>query len=289
MESPLTKHQWLGLGVLCAIIALFIGSIAIVDHLQSEPPATTVEIDSATMAMVSILEENSAKTYYTKAKQDTVALLLHQFDPNTADSIELLQLGFRPWMAKNVLKYRSKGGVYRSKEALRKIYGMTDELYEQIEPYIVICLPQDTLAAMPTAYRVKKDTTIDLNNCDTTDLMLLRGIGSYYARKIIRYRNELGGYVSAEQIREIREIPKETADSVIAHFIVNTDSVKQIDVNHASVERLARHPYLSFTQARAIYELRRTRFKLESLEQLAEIECISDSERVRIEPYLRAE
>ena len=101
-----------------------------------------------------ILVEDSVKTdfkdYQTKQdslykakwkktyKRDTIAIQMQVFDPNTVDSMTLLHLGFKPWQAKNMLKYRAKGGKYRKKEDLKKLYGMTDSMYLALTPYIYI-------------------------------------------------------------------------------------------------------------------------------------------------------
>ncbi len=288
MQSPLTKSQWVGACIIILIIALFIGSFRLANVMTRPQEEMTTTIDSLTISEIDILQERSKSTYYINMSSDTIAVNLHPFDPNTADSIELLQLGMKPWMARNMLRYRAKGGVWRSKESLRKVYGMTDELYAQIEPYIVIILPEDTISKRPEYIaQIKKDTILGLNSCDTTNLKYLRGIGSGYARLIVRYRQELGGYAYVEQLREIREIPEVTLDSIIPHFFVEQDSIRMIDVNKATVERMSRHPYLSFTQARAIYELRRSRFRLQSIEELFGTECLTDTDIVRLTPYLR--
>ena len=291
MTSPLTKNQWLGLGILTAIIAVFIGSIYLIDYVTVPKESEVAEVEAQTMKEIEVIQEKQRSRDYYKVKTDTVELRLHKFDPNTADSIELLQVGFRPWMVRNMQKYKEKGGRWRTKESVKKIYGMTDELYEQIEPYIEIAEAKDTVSAQQKEriFREKKDTVLNLNTCDTAELKYIKGIGDGYARRIVRYRQELGGYVSAEQLREIEEIPKETLDSIIPHFIVETDSIKVIDVNKASVSGLQRHPYLSFAQAKAIYELRRTRFKLHSIEELKELDCLTETEIERLAPYLNFE
>ncbi len=288
MTSPLTKSQWLGLGIMVAIIAVFIGSFYLIDHVASPKEEAVVEVDSVLMSRIEVVQETKRGKNIYKVKTDTVELRLHKFDPNTADSIELLEVGFRPWMVKNMQKYKEKGGRWRTKESVKKIYGMTDELYEQIEPYIEIAEVKDTVLAQTweRVYQEKKDTVFELNSCDTAELKYLRGIGGGYARRIVRYRRELGGYVKVEQLWEIKEIPKETIDSIIPHFIVNCDSVRTIDVNRASVGMLERHPYLSFSQAKAIYELRRTRFRLKGIEDLGELDCLTETEIERIAPYL---
>ena len=168
---------------------------------------------------------------------------------------------------------------------------MTDELYEQIEPYIEIVEIKDTMLVQQQEriFQEKKDTVLELNSCDTAELKYIKGIGGGYARRIVKYRKELGGYVSAEQLREIKDIPKETLDSIIPHFIVESDSIRTININHASAGMLQRHPYLSFSQAKAIYELRRTKFRLKDIDDLRVLECFTETEIERIAPYLSFE
>lgn len=70
------------------------------------------------------------------------------FDPNTADSTQLLRLGLQPWQVRNIYRYRAKGGVYRKKEDFARLYGLTVKDYRRLEPYIRISedyLPASTL------------------------------------------------------------------------------------------------------------------------------------------------
>ncbi len=285
-----TKSQWIGVAVFASIIAVFIGVFWLMDYVTKPKEVPVPEVDSIGLSKIQILEENSRKnTFHYYAQADTIPLFLHRFDPNTADSIELLQLGFRPWMVKNMLKYRAKGGKWRNKESMKKIYGVDDELYRQIEPYIDITLPADTLQTTDTTkriFQIKKDTILSLNSCDTTDLKFLPGIGSGYAKRIVNHRKLLGGFVSADQLREVEGIPMETIESIIPHFIVNTDSIQPILVNRASVERLNGHPYIDFKQAKDIYELRRTKFRLDSIGDLRQLKCLTEDDLTRLKPYL---
>ena len=70
------------------------------------------------------------------------------FDPNTADSSQLLRLGLQPWQVRNIYRYRAKGGIYRKKEDFARLYGLTVKDYRRLEPYIRISsdyLPAATL------------------------------------------------------------------------------------------------------------------------------------------------
>lgn len=242
---------------------------------------------------------------------------LFAFDPNTADSLTLLQLGLRPWQIKNMMKYRAKGGRYKQADDFRKLYGMTDSAFAALKPYIRIDstawvarrdslrqlrFERDSLRHVADSiwrdsiytarrFHVKKDTIVELNSADTTDLLYIWGIGSYVAKTIVWYRQDLGGYTSPEQIREIPALKGLGVqfDTIIPHLTAERDSVARLRVNYIGVERLQRHPYLSFTQAKAIYELRRNKFYLKSIDDLRGLNCLTDEDIRRIEPYLSFE
>ena len=143
-----------------------------------------------------------------------------------------------------------------------------------------------------TSYPIKKDTILDLNSADTTELKYLRGIGSYVAKRIVQYREKLGGYASVEQLREIDVLcryDKDSAyafkfDSVLPHLVVNTDSVHKMPVNRMSAGALSKHPYLRFDQAKAVYEQRRRKFNLKTIDDIRPL--IGDSLATKIQPYL---
>lgn len=242
---------------------------------------------------------------------------LFAFDPNTADSLTLIELGLRPWQVKNMMRYRAKGGRYRKAEDFKKLYGLTDSAFAALRPYIRIdstawvarrdslrmlrherdslkhvadSLRRDSIYSA-RGYRVKKDTVIELNNTDTAALQYIRGIGPAVARHIVRYGQQLGGYVSQEQIREIQALRdyKVPFDTIIPHLTAEKDSITRLRVNYIGVERLQRHPYLSFTQAKAIYELRRNKFYLKSIDDLRGLPCLTEEDLRRLEPYLSFE
>lgn len=224
-----------------------------------------------------------------KRKRDTIEIRLHEFNPNTADSSTLVHLGFQPWQAKNMLKYRAKGGKYRKAEDLRRLYGMTDSMYNALAPYIHI--PQDSTIinqqnSDTKKYAQKKDTILNLRTADTTELKMIRGIGSYRAKQIVKYREELGGYAHVEQIMEARGMDKAVADSILPHFFIDSVDVKKLNVNQCGIERLMRHPYIHFDQAKAIYEYRRRHIRIRTLEELHKIESLDSVFLRKIAIYL---
>jgi competence ComEA-like helix-hairpin-helix protein len=223
---------------------------------------------------------------------------MQAFDPNTSDSSTLVHLGLKKWQVSNMLKYRAKGGKYRKPEDLKKLYGMTDSLYQALAPYIQIATDTikpdstasilDSIAHKYPLYTPKKDTIINLRTADTTELKMIRGIGSYRARLIVNYRQRLGGFTSVEQLQEIPELAN-IVDSISSSFIIDSIIVDPIHVNSASIRYLARHPYLRYEQAKAIYELRRKKIRLHSAKQLESIPGLDSVTIEKLLPYLHFE
>lgn len=220
---------------------------------------------------------------------------LFAFDPNTADSTALLKLGLSRWQVVNIYKYRNRGGVYRKPSDFARLYGLTVHQYKRLEPYIRISPDYSTPASslFPTesdapvsrstacSHKLQPGENVDLNVADTTQLQLVPGIGSYFARRIVQYRDRLGGYVSVGQLDEIEDFPASAKS-----FLTVTSSPLRLDVNKLSLAQLRRHPYINYYQARAIVEYRRLRGSFQSLEDLASLPDFTPQDIQRLSPYL---
>jgi DNA uptake protein ComE-like DNA-binding protein len=134
----------------------------------------------------------------------------------------------------------------------------------------------------------KKDTVLDLNHCDTTELLFIRGIGRYTAMQIVRYRESLGGYCSPVQLTE-EPFVKCHLDTLLHHFTADPSDIRTIPVNVCSIDRLQRHPYLRYHQAKAIYTLRRRFVRLHSIDDLRSLPELTASDLDRLAPYLSFE
>ena len=193
------------------------------------------------------------------------------------------------------MRYREKGGVFRTVESFAKVYGLTTEQYETLKPYIRIgeayqpvqrdtTLHQLWVARMDSlkALKYPEGTVIDLNAADTSELKKIPGIGSAYARQIVAYRNRLGGFYSVEQLQELPFSSKEFN----AWFKVEQKEHPFILVNKWSVEHLRSHPYLNFYQSKVIVEHRKKYGKLKSLSQLSLYEEFTEKDFERLSPYI---
>ncbi len=218
---------------------------------------------------------------------------LFPFDPNTADSTQLLSLGLQPWQVRNIYKYRSRGGIYRKKEDFARLYGLTVEHYRALEPYIRISgdyLPASTLIR-DSAYRrdtlrfpqkLKPSERIVLNTADTAALKKVPGIGSGFARMIIAHGERLGGYVDVCQLDEIDGFPAESKQ----YFVVQNPNTLRLNLNTLSLSVLKCHPYIGFHRAKTIVDYRNRYGRIDSLEQLRLDKDFTPDVIERLRPYV---
>ena len=224
------------------------------------------------------------------------------FDPNTADSTQLLRLGLSAWQVRSIYRYRAKGGIFRQPADFARLYGLTLKQYRELEPYIrigadyrpaaeTIAPRHDPAAAAPIA--AGRDTTkfplklrpgqhLALNLCDTTALKRVPGIGTYYARRVVAYRERLGGYHSVTQLLEIEGFPEEA----LAYLRTDGGELRRLNVNRLTLSQLRRHPYIGYYQARAIVDHRQFKGPFTDMRQLAALPEFSPQDIDRLRPYV---
>lgn len=301
----MSKQQWIGLVIVLLMVTAVETCVYLTRKWQAAHPAPELfalqpEREQAFLGYLDSLDESerAARRAQYASRYPQPVIHLQPFDPNTADSTLLVTVGLKPWMARNLIRYRNAGKVFRRPEDLQRLYGMNDSLYSTLLPFIQIdtaalasslgmCRVVSDTDTVITAYtpRIKRDTILDLNTADTTELMLLRGVGRFTAMQIIRYRRALGGYYSTSQLYEISEIANDRIDSLLPHLYADTSLITPIDVNRASVKQLYSHPYISYKQAEQLYDLRRRKLRLHSPDELSAV--FSPDERQRLLPYLR--
>ena len=282
-----------------AVVALMAGWLAGGrDESQGEAKGVVAEADTLPSS-----GQPLSKAYYRQEEQAQAERFF--FDPNTADSTQLLRLGLQPWQVRNIYKYRAHGGIYRSKADFARLYGLTVGQYRELEPYIVIGAdyqPASTLVgshsvehwdkvhtdtaadALPRRYPLKlaEGEQIDLALADTALLQRVPGIGPYYARQIVEYRNRLGGFVSLNQLDEIDHFPQEAK----AYLLLDGSEVEKLSINELSLNDLKRHPYINYYQARAIVDHRRLHGPIVSLDDLRLLPDFTSEAIERLRPYI---
>ncbi|NCC98152.1 MAG: hypothetical protein EOL95_00410 [Bacteroidia bacterium] len=133
--------------------------------------------------------------------------------------------------------------------------------------------------------------SIELNSADTTELKSLRGIGSGFAHRIVKFRNKLGGFYCKEQLLEVYGLDENIYNLIKDEVLVDASTIKKIKVNELSIKELKSHPYISYYQALAIVNLRDANAdkKLHSADEIAISDDITGDDIERIAHYISFE
>lgn len=217
---------------------------------------------------------------------------LFRFNPNTVTHTELLALGFSHRLAGQLISYRNKGGRFRSVHDLLKLYAMDTALYNRIAPYVVI--PEaNSLVPGPGSDKTPAEVInvpFDLNLADTTQFISVRGIGRVLSKRIVKYREALGGFVDKKQLFEVYGMDSTVVRQLTEQSYIQPDfKPRAINLNQASEMELAAHPYISKAMARAIVTYRFQHGGFRSADNLYELKTIPLESLHRIKPYLSLE
>lgn len=281
------------------LLLLTAGGAAFLWYIDREslPPVEAGQAEAFRQFQLSVEEADSLRNHPGSMAASRSARLF-PFDPNHADSLTLRKLGMRPWQVSNLLKYRRKGGVWRSPDDLSRLYGLSQADFERLRPYIRIRpsdavphypasrrlpaeYPSDDRPALPRQEKYAEGTRLPLNTADTTQLKGIPGIGSYKARRITAYRERLGGFVSTAQLEELDDMPP----GLSRWFTADSVPPRRIRLNRATFKQLVRHPYLSYEQTKAIVNHIRKYGPLRSWRELRLYPEFTADDFRRLEPY----
>ena len=216
------------------------------------------------------------------------------FDPNTIDDAGWKQLGLSDYSINSLRNYQAKGGRFYHSDGIKKIYGISSELAEKIIPYVSIPTQQqnykdhaaDSYAVTENkSYARPEVKPIDINTADSLQWQSLPGIGPGYARRIVNFREKLGGFLSIDQVAETYGLPDSTFRQVKKYLTNNVGPNKNLLVNKYDYKNL-KHPYLSYAQAKAIVAYREQHGMFKSVLDLQKVMVIDEDTYAKISPYV---
>lgn len=286
------------------LCALFLTVTAILSYLflYEDKEKTSSPFSEADLKQAKYLQDEISKANNKAIKYDTVCHIskkLFPFDPNHDDSLTLSRIGLSPWQIHNMMRYREAGGIWRSVDDFRRLYGLSEKDFQKLRPYIRIAaadrkkkyipyqdysysVPQGEIPNYEHIDKMEEGQRIDANTSDTTEIKRIPGIGSYYARKIVTYRDRLGGFVNTNQIEEIEGLPAGTSRWFT---IEKQPTIKKIRINHASFKEIVRHPYISYEQTKVIVNHIRHYGPLQGWNELRLYKEFQEKDFILLEPY----
>jgi DNA uptake protein ComE-like DNA-binding protein len=253
--------------------------------------------------------KTEAGDYYDKSGPDIVpeeVPFTAVFDPNAVNPGDLMKLGVPTVVAGNWIRYLQKGGKFKRKDEVRKLYGMNDELYNSLADHINIkvqakipksitgnsggykqVLKEDCLQENQTnrSIAAKRDVVlVEINRADSVQLESLPGIGPVLASRILKYRNLIGGFYEVSQLKDIYGMKEELWMKSSSRICVDTSAIKKLKINFMTLSELGRHPYVGFRAARKIVNQRDLHGKFSRKEELEAL--FSPDSLRRLLPYI---
>ena len=229
----------------------------------------------------------SAKNYATKNEGE-----LFYFDPNTATNADWQRLGVKDKTIATIQNYLNKGGHFYKPEDISKIWGLHPDEIQRLQPYIQIAPKENNYPQKnyDTKTFDKPKTTpaiVDVNNADTSAFIALPGIGSKLAQRIINFRDKLGGFYKPEQVAETFGLPDSTFQKIKGRLTISNVTIKQFNLNTATVDEMKAHPYIRYAIANAIVQYRAQHGNFSAVADIKKIMLVTDEVYNKIAPYLQ--
>jgi len=239
-------------------------------------------------------DEKNDRRYLKKEFDPVFTGTMFYFDPNTLDIAGWQRLGIKERTIATIQNYLSKGGKFREPDDLRKIWGLRNDEMDRLVPYARIAVPAGTPKTYAhtdqpfekKVYEKKTVEPVDINSGDSAAFVALPGIGPGYSRRIINFRDKLGGFYSPNQIAEVYGLPDSVFQKIKPLLKFSGAPVKKININTATNDELKAHPYIRWQLAGLILEYKKQHGIFKSLEELKKIPMVDDDLYRKLLHYL---
>lgn len=206
-----------------------------------------------------------------------------KFDPNLYTEKDWMILGLSKKQTAVVLKFTDRG-IY-SNEQLEKIFVIPEELFLLIKDSTYF----PTNRHNQQEYKKddsKKTVVVELNTADQEMLESIPGIGSFYAKNILKYRQQLGGFHKKEQLLEVWKMDVEKYSTIEKYVEIDVTLIKMIELNSITIEELKNHPYIDWSIANSIIKMRNQKGTFKSVQEIKESVLIDKELFEKLKPYL---
>lgn len=265
--------------------------------------------EDSSLAVVSSGHEDELAVSHYPNQHEQGETALFEFDPNHLPVEQWLLLGLTERQVKMIHNFEAKGGHFYKKSDLAKIYCITPEIFDRLSPYILLPesfghshspshtdtvplshTPTQTHTHTPTQSSSNSRSSFhEINSADTLSLRKIPGIGPFFARQIIKYREQLGGFNSYHQLNEVWKMRPGLADTISNYISINQDLIRKINVNKDSEDVLVHHPYITAGQGRCIVAYREKHGPYLKWEELIKAAVFDETTFQKIKPYLSLE
>jgi DNA uptake protein ComE-like DNA-binding protein len=166
----------------------------------------------------------------------------------TAEDLQTIS-GIGKVFSERIIKFRNSIGGFTDKKQLNKVYGLEPEVIQKIWQIFYL-----KSVGKPIVNYIKKP----FNTANETDLQKVNGIGEKLSKRIIKYRDKLGGFTIKEQLNDVYGLKPGVIARIWQQFTIKNPNKKhlKISLNDANIKELAENPYISYQLAKKIVSYR---------------------------------
>jgi competence protein ComEA len=206
------------------------------------------------------------------------------FNPNELSLEEWMQFGLSEKQALIVLQIAKRG--IHSNDELQKIKFIPSKTFENMKEFTRYPPLEMEDSKKPSLASMNAPIVVNANDASEEELMKIKGLGPFYAKQIIKYQQQLGGFVRKEQLLEVWKMTPEIYAQIQSSITCELTTIRKISINQASAEELQAHPYLNWNQANSIVKMRMQKGGFKSIEEIKESVIIDKETFEKVRPYL---
>jgi len=253
---------------------------------KKEHKISITSFPSQTWEYANSKSSNYHKKGYYSLKGQTKRVYIRpicKFDPNFYSKSDWMKLGLSIKQAEVVLNFSKRG--LSSNNDLKRIYVISSELFDLIKDstYYTIKNKQQ----LETHQIVEKDIElIEINSANEEQLLSIKGIGPFYAKQIVKRRNELGGFYEKSQLLEVWKMDEEKLKIIEPLIKIDNSKIFKLDINKSNLDDFKKHPYIKWNIGNSIIKMREQKGGFKNINEIKESVLINEELFEKLKPYL---
>ena len=227
-------------------------------------------------------------------KKNKKTFKYYPFNPNFITDYKGYMLGLTTVELDRIFDFRRQDKWMHTKEDFKKVSGVSDSLLERLAP--LFRFPKwETKKFIDASKKVQRHSRIkltkqhkkDLNLATAEELQQNLTIPDFIVHRIIKYRDKIGGFRGMLQLQDVYGLYTTQIENICKKYTLKISKLpNKLNINKATVKELMQVPYFDFETALEIHDFIEKSGKINSFEELINIEGFPRYKIERIALYL---